>query len=231
MEEAEEAEQEEFKFSELSARAQELARDRFRENHLDYDWWQHVYSDAVTAGHTLGIELWDRYQRTTGGVKHETPDISFSGFCSQGDGAQFTGQLWISSLPLAVDKVKAFAPEDEVLAALAVRAQAIHDELSKLYVLMRLDDQVKEDGHFIELDARLGIINGQRDSFHTGVNLDEYNAPPAIDALLDGYVRDFASWIYKQLEAEHDHLMSDESIDEAMENYDTTYWADGSIFQ
>lgn len=39
-----------FKFSELSDRAKEKARDGYREGALDYEWWDTVYEDAKNIG-------------------------------------------------------------------------------------------------------------------------------------------------------------------------------------
>jgi hypothetical protein len=39
-----------YKYSELSDKAKEVARDWFREGALDYQWWDFVYDDAAQIG-------------------------------------------------------------------------------------------------------------------------------------------------------------------------------------
>lgn len=66
-----------YKYNELTDEAaKERARDWYRQGHLDYEWWDHVYDMAKEAGAILGIDI---------------DNIYFSGFWSQGDGACFEG--------------------------------------------------------------------------------------------------------------------------------------------
>ena len=44
-------------FAELSDEAKEIARENFREHHLDYDWWEFCYDDFTTIAELLGITL------------------------------------------------------------------------------------------------------------------------------------------------------------------------------
>lgn len=71
-----EAEGEEaYTFQQLDDAGKERARDNYRTSGLDYDWWDHIY------------EEWHEELREMG---FSNPEISFSGFASQGDGASFT---------------------------------------------------------------------------------------------------------------------------------------------
>lgn len=65
-----------YTFGELSESAKENAREWYRQNYPEYEWWDGVYDMAKEAGECLGIDI-DR--------------IFFSGFWSQGDGACFEG--------------------------------------------------------------------------------------------------------------------------------------------
>ena len=64
-----------IKFARLSPKAKERARDNHREGNLDYEWWDHIYEEWITELEEMG---W------------RNPEINFSGFSSQGDGASFT---------------------------------------------------------------------------------------------------------------------------------------------
>lgn len=66
-----------YKWEELSQSAKEKARDWYIEG-MDYEWWEGVYESAKTDGYEKGF-LIDK--------------IYFSGFCSQGDGASWIGQV------------------------------------------------------------------------------------------------------------------------------------------
>lgn len=65
----------EITFDQLEDSAKERARDWYREGALDYEWWEFIYED------------WKTWLENSG---FESPEINFSGFWSQGDGASFT---------------------------------------------------------------------------------------------------------------------------------------------
>jgi hypothetical protein len=48
------------------------------------------------------------------------------------------------------------------------------------------------------------------------------------EQMIDQCMRDFADWIYKQLEAEHNYQMSDEQIDESIKCNEVEFSEDGS---
>lgn len=67
----------ELTFAQLSDEAKETARQEYRENGLDYNWWEHIYEEWTTELEEMGFD----------GI-----EISYSGFWSQGDGASFTAE-------------------------------------------------------------------------------------------------------------------------------------------
>jgi hypothetical protein len=66
-----------YKWEELSQTAKEKARQWYLEG-MDYEWWEGVYESAKEDGESEGFYI---------------DKIFFSGFCSQGDGASWTGQV------------------------------------------------------------------------------------------------------------------------------------------
>ena len=82
-----------YTLNELSATAQEKARDWYRQHHADSNWYENVYEDFRAVCDIFGIDLRQRVFRLSNGRFMEEPCIWFSGFCSQGDGACFEG-LW-----------------------------------------------------------------------------------------------------------------------------------------
>lgn len=202
----------EFKFSELSESAKDTARDANRDWNVHYDWWDYVYEDAVRMAAILGIEI----SHTVGGPRRPpTVDISFSGFCSQGDGASFTGRYNFAHD--AVTRMKA-ETADETLIRFA-------EELAVLQVTAKL-----KYGHLVY--AR--IESGNSHYSHSGTMRCEVFVDDPIDVvILDDespwldIFRSFADWIYANLEAEYEHLTSDEVIDEHLA--DLTFDEDGVV--
>ena len=66
-----------YKYGELSESAQQKAREWYIEG-MDYEWWEGAYEMAIEDGKEKGFYI---------------DKIFFSGFCSQGDGASWTGQV------------------------------------------------------------------------------------------------------------------------------------------
>lgn len=64
-------------YDELTPAAQECARDHYRSQGLDHEWWEATYDTVRTAGRLIGFDI---------------ADIYFSGFSSQGDGACCIGR-------------------------------------------------------------------------------------------------------------------------------------------
>lgn len=177
-----------YKFEELDDRAKEKARDWYRQNALDYDWWDSVYEDAKQIGIILGIDM---------NHKGKDPCIWFSGFSSQGDGACFEGSYRYAKG--ASKEIRKYAPKDTELHRIA-------DALTKIQrpAFYQLTATVRHsDRYYHAYSTTIGV--NDRDGYE--IHDDTENA--IVEAL-----RDFMNWIYRQLEKEHDYLMSDESVDE-----------------
>jgi hypothetical protein len=67
-----------MKFNELDERTQDKVLEKHYDINVDYDWWEFSLDDWKEKLENLGI-----YK----------PEINFSGFWNQGDGASFTGSL------------------------------------------------------------------------------------------------------------------------------------------
>ena len=92
-----------FTFSELSADAQQRAIDTAREWAAQDDFFsEYVIDDAKTIAALMGIEI---------------DNIYYSGFWSQGDGAQFTGNY--SYQKHGAKSVREYAPQDSELQLIA----------------------------------------------------------------------------------------------------------------
>lgn len=171
-----------FQFSELSEEAKEKARDWYRST-IDYPWWDFIFYDAKEVGKILGIEIGDIY---------------FTGFCSQGDGACFTGNY--SYAKGAVKAIKEYAPKDTVLHQIARDLQAAQ----KPY-FYKLGAGISHRGHYYHAYSMLIDVTHADDCYR------EVDQDGIKEALID-----FANWIYRQLGTEWGYINSDESVDESI---------------
>lgn len=210
-----------FKFAELTDKAKEKARDWFREGALDHDWWEHTYEDAVQCGAILGIEIAASNQRwscTDGRSGVDTsPAIFFSGFSSQGDGAQFEGEY--SYANGAHKKIRQHAPKDTELHRIADELFALQ-RANAYDLLAKMDCKGAQYNHsgWMNVDV---VLNNRVTRHST----DEWTA---IDKALTQLMRDFANWIYKQLNAEYDYQMSDEVVDDNISANEYEFNEDGT---
>lgn len=191
-----------YKFAELSEEAKEKARDWYRTGGLDYEWWDFVFEDAKTVGALLGIEI---------------DNVYFSGFASQGDGAQFVGSYAYKRGALAA--VKAYAPSDATLAGIAANLQDL--QRRNFYALSASVSSRRHYSHEYCTDI---AVYDERDHAYNGMASDD-----AADGIAE-FLRDFMHWIYKQLENEWEYLNSDESVDEAITANEYEFTADGELY-
>lgn len=210
------AEEVTYKFSELSERAKQTARDHHTSGeYLPEDWWDAVYEDAVRMGAMLGIEISTTTHRGKFDKTYQTTDIYFSGFCSQGDGACFAGNYRFA--PDAVEEIQQETTDEELL------------RIAQGLTLLQLTRMLKGFAFF---SATLTTSGRYSHSGMMAVNVnseDEDGEHSQISEDLEDeitqFMRDFADLIYKWLEQEHDWLYSDECVDEALA--DKTFDEDG----
>lgn len=193
-----------YTYDELDDRAKETARDWYRQGALDYDWWDSVYYDADQIAKILGIEI-DRRGKYS-------PAIYFSGFYSQGDGACFEGSY--SYAKGAHKRIREYAPLDDEL----------HRIADRLFDIQRRN--------FFQLSANVSHSGRYYHEFCTSIHVfhgsDWADADTAED--LADILRDFMRWIYSRLEAEHDFLMSDETVEESIRANEYLFDEDGRPF-
>jgi len=187
-----------YKYDELPTdAAKERAREWWLRDGLNYDWYDSVYEDAKAIGAILGFTI---------------DQISFSGFYSQGDGASFVGSYYYA--PGWRKRLKAYAPLDEDIRAIGETLQAIQKR------------------NRYGLQASIGrnerYLNSHEGTMRATVETsDGRPAHPAEDAAILECARDFARWIYKQLEAEHEYLTGEESVSENLRRNEYEFTADG----
>lgn len=189
-------------FAELSDEAKEIAREQ---NRPDHDWWGDIYEDAVECAKCLGIEIGTEAVRLYGGGTRQDPQIYFSGFSSQGDGAMFLGKYTPRADACAA--IAAHAPQDEELKRIAMELTSFQIAVGLQYG-RQIECEVKEyrNGGSYSHSGCIYVDATFVDDGGSPTNQDEWT--------LRDLLRAFADWIYKQLEAEYDYLCSDEALSE-----------------
>lgn len=210
-----------FKFDELSDSAKEKAREWFRTDYPDHDWWDGVYEDAERCAKFLGIEMGRKAQA-------KTPTIYFSGFWSQGDGACFEGTYnypeFDSVERSPTQMIRGYAPKDAELHRIADELEELQAQQAVLCPGSRITAHMKHRGHYYHsgcMEVTFGIDAFGRDDFDAELDA-------SIDQRLTQAMRDFADWIYSQLEKEHDWLTADEQVDESISANEYTFDEDGN---
>lgn len=188
-----------FTFAELDDSAKDNAREWFRQN-LEMDI-ECVFEDAATVAELMGLDIRQTLKKTITGKTHYAPTIYYSGFSSQGDGACFEGRYTYKKG--ALKAVKEYAPQDETLQRIA---KDLQDAQRKVFYSAAAT--VKHRGHYyhegcmaidVDMDSRIG----------------QATFTEAENAIIEAF-RDFARWIYRQLEREWDHMNSNETVDETI---------------
>ena len=196
-------------FDELSDIEKDAARAAYSgEGYLGHDWWD--YDDFVTVGKLLGVEIDMRDVKLMSGKTRQEPNISFSGFCSQDDGACFEGSY--SCAPNAIKDIANYAPQDTVLAGIAERLNAVQ-VLARLKWGETLSASVTTSGRYSHSGTMNVTVNDLDDSVVDPTAAGE-DAFIDMEETITRCMRDFADWIYGQLENQYDWLMSDECVDQ-----------------
>jgi hypothetical protein len=204
-----------YTFDELDERAQERARDWYRQASADDDWHEFVFEDFERICEILGVARTTRPVRLYGGGTRQKPCIWFSGFSSQGDGACFEGSY--SYRKGASRAIRAYSPRDERLAAIADQLQQI--QRKNLYAL---EARLTHRGRYYHEHSM--EISVERNS-----NRDQLPTADAEEGVSEA-LRDLARWLYRQLEQEYDHQMSNEVVDEGIVASGYTFTEAGSRF-
>ncbi len=204
-----------YTIDEFSDAAKEKARAWYRESCLDYEWYDFVYEDFQTICEILGVTLATSPVRLYGGGTREKPQVWFTGFHSQGDGASFSGHYGHAKGSAAA--IRAHAPKDEELHRIADALQAVQRRN-----FHQLHATICQRGRYCHKYTM--EIEVERDSPTLQPPTDD-----AEDAVTEA-MRDFARWLYRQLRQEYEHLTSDEAIDETLAANQWSITASGEYF-
>ena len=204
-----------YTINELSDAAKEAARAWYRESCLDHEWYDFVYEDFQTICGILGVTLATTPVRLYGGGTRDKPQIFWTGFSSQGDGASFAGHY--SHAKGAARAIRAYAPKDDELHRIADALQAVQRRN-----IWQLHASICQRGRYCHEYTM--AIEVERESPIWQPPTDD-----AEDAVTEA-LRDLARWLYRQLRDAYEAETSDCAVDEAMEINGWTFTAEGNRF-
>lgn len=196
-----------YKYNELSEESKSNARNWYREVSADdQDWSECVIDDAKDLGRVVGWTI---------------EDIHWSGFWSQGDGACFTGTWY----PQDVQPVEKLGIINDKLTRILEVFQGVV-VTNKLIPAAALESVVvthsSRNSHSHSVDFSFGWADEDEDDDDwTRVNNAEEHFRQA--------AQDFMDWIYRALEAEYEHINSDEYVVDAIECNDYRFDEQGEI--
>jgi hypothetical protein len=201
-----------YTFEELDEKAKHRARNWWRESVFsDPCDWDYVIEDACTMGALMGIDIDNREWANKYGYSGSTPKVYFSGFSSQGDGACFEGAYRYKEG--AVNAIKAERNDSELLRIAKALQECQRKQFYKLRATMR------HSGHYNHSGCMSVDVVHYDDDYR-----DIRDAEEEVRQLM----RDFADWIYSQLEKEYDYQMSDDDVDESLICNEYTFDIDGN---
>ena len=204
-----------YAVDELSDEAKEAARSWYREAGLHDEWYDFVYEDFETICRILGIALATSPVRLYGGGTRDKPQIHWTGFHSQGDGASFFGAYCHARG--ACNAIRAHAPKDTELHRIA---DVLQDAQRRN--IRQLNASIRQRGNYCHEYSM--AIEVERDS-PTGQPPTEGAEDTVVEAL-----RDLARWLYRQLRSEYEHQTSDAAVDEAIRINAFSFTAEGRRF-
>ena len=204
-----------YGIDELPDEAKEKARAWYRQEGLYDEWYDFVYEDFGRICEILGVTLATTTVRLYGGGTRDKPQVFFSMFHGQGDGASFFGTYCHAKG--ACKAIRAHAPKDDELHRIADELQAVQRRN-----FHQLHATVRHRGRYFHESCM--AIDVERDS-------PTWQPPTdgAEDTVIEA-LRDLARWLYRRLREEYEHQTSDETVDEALIANDWTFTAQGKRF-
>lgn len=214
-----------YQYDELSDKAKEWARDWFRRDYPDYDWWDFLYEDFAERAKELGIELSKKAVPLMNGKTRYDPEIYFSAFYMQRSGSSFAGR-WRAE-DLNIDKLKSECPTDSELHRIADVLADCAKEDGEIWADIKAHDDnwirvEVNDGETIE--EKLNELEYKSNEYNLLSQACERRADEVTKAL-----RDFNRWIYERLREEYEYLTADKQVEESIRVNEYEFTEDGTI--
>jgi hypothetical protein len=212
-----------FKYAELEPHAQQKVKEWYIEG-MDYEWWEGVYEMAITDGYEKGFCI---------------DKIYFSGFCSQGDGASWIGQVdirqWLEeNLPdsIGLSAWCQLIQEGVISMHLKVEANNTHycHESTMQFGEVVDDTDVFEDDYTMQKES---IFKGMEIQHLFDIIESDNNCPikstEGIEQAIAESAKDYARNIYSRLREEYEYLCSEEMMLDHFDCNDYHFDEDGRL--
>lgn len=180
-------------FEEADEKLREKILEKQRDFNTDYDWYEFVYED------------WKEKLEALGYMK---PDINFSGFWSQGDGASFTCEY------LNSPEIKERFLTDEEKAILT--DCKIYGKVERISHRYSHENTVR--ANISDVDYSTAIYDLEAEDYEKYISIVN-----KIDAIISDLekemtedVRNLSRQIYRELEKEYEYQTSDEAVAESL---------------
>lgn len=204
-----------FLYSELSDDAKEKARQWYIEASAEDDFYaESVIGDAAEIADLMGIDLRQTRKNRMDGTHSYEPSISYSGFWSQGDGASFNGSYKYKKG--ACNALKEYAPLDVELLRIC---KALQDAQKKVFYSATCN---------ITKSGRYSHSGTMQFEFDMNENVGQATFSDVEETISEA-LKDFANWIYRQLEKEYEYQNSNEQVEESIELNGYEFNEDGTI--
>lgn len=198
-----------YQYSELSETAKQRAREWWREcANSDNNFAECVYEDAAKMADIFGLDINTRWENSG----NYSPNIYYSGFSSQGDGACFEGDYKYKAG--ALKAIKDEAPQDTELHRIV---KALQDAQRKVFY--RATARTKHRGFYYHswcMDVDVDLVN----------DLKQFSE---LEREITQLMRDFADWIYEQLESAYEWENADDQVIASIEANEYKFLESGAI--
>lgn len=195
-----------MQYSELSKEAKETALIEHQERVSCFEWWDYIYDEWI-----------DKLERL--GIYTSAPDIEFSGFGSQGDGASFIGRVVLREFMEAHDLVRDNHPE-LYLSSVGFNA----DPRAEFIIRLSRDNHRYSHSNTVSLEWSLIECDRWCDEYEYVEFLMEEAETDIISQC-----RDYMDELYKDLEATYDCNQSEEGFLELVEADKWTFTEEGKL--
>ena len=186
-----------YQYDELS----DAAKAKAREWYIAGDTFDPEMEPYETAAQILGI--------TFATERDTLPDIRYSGFSSQGDGASFVGSYTFSAE--AAQAIRDEFPQDKTLHSIA-------DTLAEIqgHVAQTVTAKIEQRGRYVHSNT-MALADVSPENALTEED----------EALLFATMKRFANWIYICLEDDYNSCHEDEYVEEAIRANEYEFTASG----
>ena len=182
------------------ARRDELL-EKHRYTNVEFDWWDSVYEQFIEGLKEIGIEVGTRSRRGRNDRVYYEPEIYFSGFWSQGDGACFAGEVWDwDKLLTAMGEEKFIKDVADWSFKCTAGERYCHSNTMQFEGELLLEpNPFDPEDQLLQHEAWALTHTSEKET-------DE------LWDRLEAKFKELADQLYADLEAEHDYLTSDEQV-------------------